>query len=602
MMRFSESTQRYRPTVIYGTGRTATIDDEKYFVNMELEQHHAAGVQGTLDKHGTVLVMVNEDPDAIFMIDGVSLDVTRPCTFSSSALGFSIQELAGNAFAVVNGKRQQVGYPGEHERCELKIEFLLPPLARMRTIRPSPSKVPEELRHRLFSDPPEHKEDDDDEIVEVHERPFAQARRHFGPDQKDRREIVTASRDQRVPMYRHAEHGNQEPKKLASVIQPAQGTPMAGIDLGRPEPRTRPSKRSSSRDRRSPAKRPKAPVPRRSYSGADGSVTTVFDRDEGPSPLFRAGRILPQLLHEEYDEAAEKKIRELADKLDEELVWESYFNTVEEYHVAVGHPPPIVVEPHLTGDHRIRRPGSACESCRELNDYPEVSKNERRILQTLTSEVGAVINASVVEDAAGHARIAVYSEEATTYMLSQTLREGMQMEDYLTGLRRMVELIRAGPSEEPPMISVRSKMYTRSPKVTTFLREHDLRMVSDTLEPFVVLPGDNVSGLLEFIRHRRARLRAAGLSRTNEYMEYEVSYIIRQHNTANYSGRQSATLRLLGRIDDRLFIGYRQKIEAEINGEMRPAEFFGYAEKEFGYIVMVDQSAYVVSKIEPIDE
>lgn len=166
----------------------------------------------------------------------------------------------------------------------------------------------------------------------------------------------------------------------------------------------------------------------------------------------------------------------------------------------------------------------------------------------------------------------------------------------------MKDLIRAGPCEEPEVIGVRSTMYTRSVKVRKFLKDHDLRMVCDGLEPFIVLPGDNVCGLLEFFRHRRSRLRAVGLSPDNEYVEFEVSYIIRQHNVANYSGQHSATLHLLGRVDDRLFIGYREEVEAEIDGKMMLAEFVSYAEKEFAYIVVINGSAHVITKIKQISE
>lgn len=67
-MRLSDSVQRFRPKVVYGTGQIATVDNEKYYLRMDLEVHHAASVQGPLEKHGQVLVMFNGDPDTMIVI------------------------------------------------------------------------------------------------------------------------------------------------------------------------------------------------------------------------------------------------------------------------------------------------------------------------------------------------------------------------------------------------------------------------------------------------------------------------------------------------------------------------------------------------------
>ena len=50
----------------------------------------------------------------------------------------------------------------------------------------------------------------------------------------------------------------------------------------------------------------------------------------------------------------------------------------------------------------------------------------------------------------------------TKIFSEMTLRKDQQMEDFLVGLRRMVDLIRAGPCEEQRVIRVRNTMYTLS--------------------------------------------------------------------------------------------------------------------------------------------
>ena len=602
-MEFSENTQRYGPKIIYGTGQIATVNDEKFFVDLHHEHHHAAGVHGPLDKYGSVLIMILEDPETLTMIEGVSFDPTQPCTFSSSALGFPIQEMGSKAWADINGSRRQIGYPNDQDQCQLKIEFLLPPLKRMITIRPRPVDVPEELRSRLFERSAGHKENDD-EVVKVSGRPIARARRHSGPDRADHHESTWRREQQSVSVHQRIGYDEPQQRKLTSVIRPARFNPMGGLDLEEDfnRARQRPAKRSRSTEREAPPKRQSALRLKKLSGSTSGPVSTIYDRSEGISPLFSAGRILDQLRSDARDLAKDVNTLELAVGLDEGLVYQSSFETAAELHVAVGHAPPSVTEPHLSGDRRIQVPGPACGSCSDLPDHPKPLRDRDRAFQARAVRNGAVISASVIEDAVGYARTAVYQDESSTYMISQTLRAGRQMEDYLVGLKRMVNLIRAGPCKAPAIIGVRSTMYTRSGMVREFMRENDLELVSDGLAPFVVLPDDSSCGLLEFFRHRRMRLRMAGLDTEDEYLEYEVSYLVHQHNVASYAGQESATLRLLGRVDDRLFVGYREEVEAKIDGQVRRAEFLSYAEKDFAYIVVRGGRAYVVTEIRPISE
>lgn len=48
-MELSDSVQRFRPKVVYTTGPIVTVDDEKYYLKLDLDHHHAAGVEGIDD-------------------------------------------------------------------------------------------------------------------------------------------------------------------------------------------------------------------------------------------------------------------------------------------------------------------------------------------------------------------------------------------------------------------------------------------------------------------------------------------------------------------------------------------------------------------------
>lgn len=91
-----------------------------------------------------------------------------------------------------------------------------------------------------------------------------------------------------------------------------------------------------------------------------------------------------------------------------------------------------------------------------------------------------MINASIIEDRDRFARVALYCEERTGYMLSHTLHENRQMEDFIEGAREMIALIRAGTHEEPKFIRLRSTMYPdRSRIMRDFLENDEIEMVTD---------------------------------------------------------------------------------------------------------------------------
>lgn len=75
-------------------------------------------------------------------------------------------------------------------------------------------------------------------------------------------------------------------------------------------------------------------------------------------------------------------------------------------------------------------------------------------MQLGSDTIGAVVNASVVEDRERFARVAVFFEETTGFGITQDLHEGRQLEDFIIGLGTMFELIRMGPHREPPTIQV----------------------------------------------------------------------------------------------------------------------------------------------------
>lgn len=221
----------------------------------------------------------------------------------------------------------------------------------------------------------------------------------------------------------------------------------------------------------------------------------------------------------------------------------------------------------------------------DWNDYPNVSLK-------------------LFEDAKGQYRVLVISDEATGWMRSFpfTGRGRRGPEQFVDAIREFYGWLAAASPSLPLDRSIRCRVYSeRCYEFKNYLAKTRIQLRTDP-RPIVYLPGVGPVGQIEYLNFRRSHLAAANVS-NDDFIEQEIAYICHIHNNISYNHEASAFLAFSGRVDDRLWFGYREAVVAEVNGVNVTCLFVGYSALEFGYLVEYNGKlthVYVIDRSEPL--
>lgn len=578
-----ESAQLLPATVYAAWQGPATINDSRYFLESTGLEHNVEG-HGVSTRFGRVQIRLAGDDRATFLIEGVALIQKGPCTLSPASIGKAfIANVDGTLeIELACGAMVKIGDKQLHKTL-IKADFMIPrPLD-----KPTELTVPfgpvaiagEDLRHRLNKK--------------------AQQTAAEGPDL---REHLGRMDRPRAP---------GQVKSVVVVPEKVTGPPIP-MDSEPADSRPPISSPHGSDGRRRRERTPspfKRNVRQRLSERADEFVTSVYEdkRSEYQAVLLRPGLIRNQLAPvAAAGDQVDEDLDQLALDLENEIVTAAGFRTLRRLHCATGHSPEFTLRTYRNGRYKLILPKEAksvdCRTCFERRVPTSIRPENVRFERAY--EAGQVINISAIEDAKGQYRVLVISDEYTGWMRSFpfTSRGRRGPEQFVDSIRQFYSWLAAVSPSLPSDRFIRCRVYSdRCYEFRTYLDKAKIQLLTDQV-PVVYLPGVGPVGQIEFLRFRRSHLAAASVS-SDETIEQEVAYICHMHNNISYNHEASAFLRFSGRVDDRLWFGYREAVVAEVNGVNVTCLFIGYSGLEFGYLVEHNGKVihvYVIERSEPL--